>query len=140
MFWTLLRPHQKPHYGVYEWATVSEHSTDGVFMILEIVSTRMLMDIRHIVFALVFMLLYLLMTFVNWWINDTWVYSFLDFEAQGWTKTVLYYLGIAIGLIVIYILVWKVHDLKEYLGTKKARNPEILEAQETELKVVQIDK
>ncbi|KAG0215356.1 hypothetical protein BGX28_000096 [Mortierella sp. GBA30] len=129
VYWTLLRSHQKPHTGVYEWATISEHSMDGVFMIVEIVSTRMLMDIRHLPFTLTFMVLYLLVTFVNWWTTHTWVYSFLDYVSQGWTKTVMYYISVAVGLIIVYLAMWKIHDLKEHLGLRRcagSRNQENL--------------
>ncbi|KAF9574781.1 hypothetical protein EC968_005567 [Mortierella alpina] len=119
VYWTFLRSHQKPHTGVYEWATVSEHSMDGVFMIVEIVCSRMVMDVRHLPFTLLFMALYLLVTFVHWWSTGLWVYSFLDYITQGWTKTVVYYVGVAVGLVVVYLAVWKLHDLREYLALRR---------------------
>ncbi|CAO3565892.1 unnamed protein product [Mortierella alpina] len=118
VYWTFLRPHQKPHTGVYEWATVSEHSMDGFFMIVEVICTRMKMDVRHLPFTLLFMALYLLVTFVHWWSTGLWVYSFLDYITQGWTKTGVYYIGVTVGLVVVYLVVWKLQDLREHLAMR----------------------
>lgn len=119
IFWTLMRKHQRPHAGVYEWATVSEHTTNVVFMALEMTLTRMTMDVRHIVFTLGFVLLYLLMAFVDHWINGTWVYSVLDYEAMGWTKVGLFYVIVAVGMTVVYLILWKLHQIKERRGVQR---------------------
>ncbi|KAG0098711.1 hypothetical protein BGZ93_010593 [Podila epicladia] len=111
--------HQRPHTGVYEWATVSEHTTNVVFMALEMTLTRMTMDVWHIVFTLGFVVLYLLMAFVDHWINGTWVYSALDYEKMGWTKVGLFYLIVAVGMTVVYLALWKLHQIKERRGVER---------------------
>ncbi|KAF9007297.1 hypothetical protein BGZ52_008314 [Haplosporangium bisporale] len=119
IFWALMRKYQRPHTGVYEWATVSEHTTNVVFMALEMTLTRMTMDVRHIVFTLGFVLLYLLMAFVDHWINGTWVYSALDYETMGWTKVGLFYVVVAVGMTVVYLILWKLHQIKERRGVQR---------------------
>lgn len=119
IFWALMRKYQRPHTGVYEWATVSEHTTNVVFMALEMVLTRMTMDVRHIVFTLGFVLLYLLMAFVDHWINGTWVYSALDYEKMGWTKVGLFYVIVAVGMTAVYLILWKLHQIKERRGIER---------------------
>ncbi|KAF9990509.1 hypothetical protein BGZ75_001382 [Mortierella antarctica] len=95
---------------------------DGVFMIVEIVCTRMLIDVRHLPFTLLFMASNLLVTFVHWWSTGLWVYSFLDYVTQGWKKTIVYYVGVAVGLVVVYLAVWKLHDLREHLAMRRRRS------------------
>ncbi|KAF9425580.1 hypothetical protein BGZ94_007411 [Podila epigama] len=112
----------QPHTGVYEWATISEHSADFVLMVMEMVLTRMVMDIRHIVFTLGFVLLYLLMSFVDHWINGTWIYPPLDYEKEGWGKTGLFYGIIVCALSIIYLILWALHRLKEKRGTKRLQD------------------
>ncbi|ORZ28890.1 hypothetical protein BCR41DRAFT_391308 [Lobosporangium transversale] len=118
VYWSVLRAHQKPHTGVYEWATISEHSADGIFMILEIIFTQMNLDIRHLVWALFFMLLFLLSAFVNYWTKNWWVYSFLDYNKHGWKIVGLFYVGTAVAIILLYVLVWGVHYYKEHLASR----------------------
>lgn len=114
-----MRRHQRPHTGVYEWATISEHTTNVVFMALEMTLTRMTMDVQHIVFTLGFVLLYLFMAFVDHWINGTWVYSALDYEKMGWTKVGLFYVIVAVGMTVVYLVLWKLHQIKERRGVQR---------------------
>ncbi|KAF9185393.1 hypothetical protein BGZ51_002678 [Haplosporangium sp. Z 767] len=130
VYWSILRRHQKPHYGVYEWATISEHSTDGVLMLLEIISTRMQMEIRHLPFTVLFMILYLFTTFVHYWTTGTWVYPFLDYKTYGWKLTGPFYVGVAVALVVVYLIVWKLHNVKESLGVKRRRRKEVVLGQD----------
>lgn len=122
VYWIILQEYQKERTGLYEWASISQHTTDGILMLIEIISTRTLMDIRHVFFAVLFMALYLGMAWVAYLAEGVWVYPFLDFKLYGWTVVGLGYGGVAVGVVILYCLLWKVHDLKEFLGTRKERN------------------
>lgn len=90
-------------------------------MLIEIISTRTLMEIRHVFFAALFMALYLGMAWVAYLTEGVWVYPFLDFKLYSWTTVGLGYGCVAVGVVMLYCLLWKVHGLKEFLGTKKER-------------------
>ncbi|KAG0348108.1 hypothetical protein BG004_006083 [Podila humilis] len=119
IYWALMRKHQRAHEGVYEWATISEHTTDVVLVGLEIMLTRMTMDIRHIIFTLGFVLLYLGMAFVDNRINGTWVYSVLDYNASGWGRVIAFYAVIGVGMTGVYLALWKLHQIKERRGNAR---------------------
>ncbi|KAF9091499.1 hypothetical protein BGX29_010905 [Mortierella sp. GBA35] len=109
VYWSLLTADQKEREGLYAWASVSQHTTDGVLMVIEMVSTRILMEIRHVIFAILFLVLYLLMSWVAYWLEGTWIYPFMDFRLYNWTMVGLSYVGV--GVVA----------LKEQLGTRQMK-------------------
>lgn len=92
------------------WQNYSVHAIDGVFALFELIFNRHFLQPRHSFVVAAVMVLYMLLTFVVRKTKGEWVYPFLDWD-QG-AICVAYYLGIAVGLFVIYFLLLVVHKLR----------------------------
>jgi hypothetical protein len=92
------------------WKNYSVHAIDGVFALFELIFNRHFLQPVHSVVVAFVMLMYMCLTFVVRQTKGTWVYPFLDWD-QG-LICIVYYLGIAVGLFVIYFLLMAVHRLR----------------------------
>ncbi|CAI2170555.1 3327_t:CDS:2 [Funneliformis geosporum] len=61
-------------------------------------------------------ILYLLVVYINYAVNSSWVYGFLDVTIG--LKSFLWYLGLFIGSIVLFFIMLAVHMLRDHLGKK----------------------
>ncbi|KAF9919900.1 hypothetical protein FBU30_010375 [Linnemannia zychae] len=109
VYWTMLND------GSYmdsfgHWRNYSVHAIDGVFALFELVFNRHFLQPRHSVVVAGVMLLYMLLTFVVRKTKGAWVYPFLDWD-QG-PICAAYYLGIAVGLFVVFFFLLMVHRLR----------------------------
>lgn len=48
----------------------------------------------------------------------------MDFKRYNWTVVGLGYGSVVVGMVILYCLLWKLHELKEFLGTRKERKGE----------------
>ncbi|KAH7052612.1 hypothetical protein BKA57DRAFT_502768 [Linnemannia elongata] len=101
VYWSALKEDSKKRTGLYEWSSVSQHTTNGFLMLLELLSTRTLMEIRHIFFAILFLVLFLGMSWVAYWNEGGWVYPFMDFKRYNWTVVGLGYAGVVVGMVIL---------------------------------------
>ncbi|OAQ32844.1 hypothetical protein K457DRAFT_134946 [Linnemannia elongata AG-77] len=49
----------------------------------------------------------------------------MDFKRYDWTVVGLGYAGVVVGMVILYCLLWKLHELKEFLGTRKERKGKV---------------
>ncbi|KAF8943886.1 hypothetical protein BGZ47_004931 [Haplosporangium gracile] len=79
------------------------------------------MEIRHVFFLILVLVLFLDMSWVAYWNEGGWVYPLMDFKLYNWTIVGLGYAGAVVGMAILYCLLWKLHALKGFLGTRKER-------------------
>ncbi|KAI8597190.1 hypothetical protein EDD21DRAFT_386081 [Dissophora ornata] len=111
VFWTLLAS------GIGSWTpleyyqNISEHALDGVFgALVELTLNRHFLQPIHSVFVAFVMILYMLLTFIVHATQGDWVYPFLSWS-QG-PIAAAYYIGIAIGLFIIYFILFAIHKYR----------------------------
>jgi len=92
------------------WQNVSVHAVDGVFAIFELIFNRHFLQPIHSVVVAAVMVLYMLLTFVVRKTEGYWVYPFLNWD-QG-PICAAYYLGIAIGLFIIFFVLLILHKYR----------------------------
>ncbi|KAG0378221.1 hypothetical protein BGX24_004443 [Mortierella sp. AD032] len=109
VYWTMLST-GVPMNALGHWQNYSVHAIDGVFALFELCFNRHFLQPIHSVVVAGVMLLYMFLTFVVKETKGTWVYPFLDWD-QG-PICVAYYLGIAVGLFVIFFLLLALHRLR----------------------------
>ncbi|KAF9126855.1 hypothetical protein BGW39_006306 [Mortierella sp. 14UC] len=109
VYWTMLNERTTMN-AVGHWKNYSVHAIDGVFALFELCFNRHFLQPRHSFVVAGMMLLYMLLTFVVKKTKGTWVYPFLDWN-QG-PICVAYYLGIAVGLFVIFFILLALHRLR----------------------------
>ncbi|KAG0222747.1 hypothetical protein B0O80DRAFT_46439 [Mortierella sp. GBAus27b] len=106
VYWTLLNA-GKTFDTLGTWQNVSVHGLDGFCAVFELVFNRHTLEPIHSFVVAGVMLLYMLLTFVVHKTKGIWVYPFLDWN-QG-AICVAYYLGIAIGLFVVFFVLLVLH-------------------------------
>ncbi|KAG0243700.1 hypothetical protein BGW41_001573 [Actinomortierella wolfii] len=122
VYWTMLSKGMKNFSNMEKWLNISVHALDGVVAVSELILNRNVLYSRHSIFVAVILTLYMCLTFVVYASEGTWVYSFLNW-AKG-PKVAISYIGIAIGLFVIYYVLLYVHRLRNRWGD---RQPVVLE-------------
>ncbi|KAG0272089.1 hypothetical protein BGZ95_012169, partial [Linnemannia exigua] len=119
VYWTMLNSGATMN-ALGHWQNYSVHAIDGVFALFELCFNRHFLQPIHSVVVAGVMLLYMLLTFVVKKTKGTWVYPFLDWD-QG-PICVAYYLGIAVGLFVIFFLLLALHRLRNrWLASRCAK-------------------
>ncbi|KAG0259719.1 hypothetical protein BG011_002419 [Mortierella polycephala] len=48
----------------------------------------------------------------------------------GWVTTALFCVGVAFALVLVYLIMWKLHNVKESLGVKRRRRKEVVLGQD----------
>ncbi|KAF9385992.1 hypothetical protein CPC16_007771 [Podila verticillata] len=124
VFWTLLSDGPIPT-ALGRWRNYSVHLLDGVLAISELVLNRHFLQPIHSLFVAGVMLFYMFLTFVVHKTQGTWVYPFLNWD-QG-PKAAIYYIGLCVGLFVVFFLLLLVHKYRnKWLANCAAKvNPEL---------------
>ncbi|KAG0355231.1 hypothetical protein BC939DRAFT_229298 [Gamsiella multidivaricata] len=106
VFWTLLST--GAHMSTFgSWQNASVHAVDGVCAVFELIFNRHVLEPVHAFVVTGVMLLYMFLTFVVHKTKGIWVYPFLNWD-QG-AIAVAYYLGIALGLLIIFFVLLVLH-------------------------------
>ncbi|KAF9995360.1 hypothetical protein BGZ80_011242 [Entomortierella chlamydospora] len=108
VFWTLLAKNLPTGFGA--WQNASVHAVDGVFAIFELIFNRHFLQPIHSFVVAGVMVLYMFLTFIYHKTSGNWVYPFLDWS-QG-PIAAAYYIGIAIGLFIIYFVLLVLHKYR----------------------------
>ncbi|KAF9412086.1 hypothetical protein BGZ94_001147 [Podila epigama] len=124
VFWTLLST-GNPTTAISRWQNYSVHLLDGVLAISELIFNRHFLQPIHSLIIAGIMLFYMFLTFIVHKTEGTWVYPFLDWN-QG-PKAAIYYIGICIGLFVVFFVLLFVHKYRnQWLQNRAAKvNPEL---------------
>ncbi|KAG0378612.1 hypothetical protein BGX24_003329 [Mortierella sp. AD032] len=126
VFWTLLSKGMDKWSPMALYQNISVHAMDGVFGALgELILSRHFLQPIHSFLVAGIMLLYMLMTFIVYANEGTWVYPFLNWS-QG-PIAAAYYIGIAICLFILYFGLYFIHNARNnFFKERSARmNPEL---------------
>ena len=106
---------------VEAWENVSQHAANSVFALFEVLIPRTApMLWVHIVWLLVLLGGYLGLAYVTYAAQGFYVYGFLDYEYVGSRDYVAAYcVGIAVGTIIVFALVWGVVWVRRWLTEDK---------------------
>ncbi|KAF9286361.1 hypothetical protein BGZ68_003012 [Mortierella alpina] len=117
VYWTMLNVAGKNMSALATWQNVSVHAVDGVFAIFELIFNRHFLQPIHSVVVAAVMVLYMFLTFVVRRTEGKWVYPFLNWD-QG-AICAAYYLGIAIGLFIIFFVLLVLHKYRNRWFAKR---------------------
>ncbi|KAG0270252.1 hypothetical protein BGZ95_001764 [Linnemannia exigua] len=126
VFWTLLSKGMSSWTPMAMYQNISVHAMDGVFGALgELILSRHFLQPVHSILVAGVMLLYMLMTFIVYASEGTWVYPFLSWS-QG-PIAAAYYIGIAICLFILFFALYFIHNARNnFFKERSARmNPEL---------------
>jgi hypothetical protein len=103
------------------WEDVSQHALNTGFALFEMVVPRTEpMPWVHILFVLVILAAYLGLAFLVEATEGFYVYGFLDYEEVGGRGMVAAYcVGIAVGAVVAFCLVWGIVWLRRWITETK---------------------
>ncbi|KAI7905437.1 uncharacterized protein BX663DRAFT_282223 [Cokeromyces recurvatus] len=100
VYWSLLAKGNSQEATLNTWINVSVHGVSFFLMIFEVILNRMKLPVRHVIFPLVIIISYMLMTFIIYACNGFWVYPFLDWK-QGSIAALWYFLeSLIIGSMI----------------------------------------
>ncbi|KAF9938351.1 hypothetical protein BGZ67_000256 [Mortierella alpina] len=116
VYWTMLNVGGNMS-ALATWQNVSVHAIDGVFAIFELIFNRHFLQPIHSVIVAAVMVLYMLLTFVVRSTKGIWVYPFLNWDRGAICAA--YYLGIAIGLFIIFFILLIVHKYRNRWFAKR---------------------
>ncbi|KAG0328013.1 hypothetical protein BG004_002633 [Podila humilis] len=125
VFWTLLTGGVNPVTAAGRWTNYSVHLLDGILALSELIFNRHFLQPIHSFFVAGVMVFYMFLTFVVYKTQGTWVYPFLNWD-QG-AKAAIYYVGIAVGLFLIFFVLLIIHNYRnKWLSSRAAKvNPEL---------------
>lgn len=103
------------------WSNASEHALNSAFALFELVLARTAPPPWvHALWLIVILLGYLAVAFVTLADQGWYTYSFLDHDSVGGRGYVAaYVLGIAVGILVIFAVVWGLIHLRVWVTEKK---------------------
>ncbi|KAF9190263.1 hypothetical protein BGZ51_008794 [Haplosporangium sp. Z 767] len=117
VYWTMLNVGGSDATPIVIWQNVSVHALDGVFVIFELIFNRHFLQPVHSFVVTGVMILYMFLTFLAYADKGTWVYPFLNWS-QG-AICAAYYLGIAVGLLIIFFILLALHRLRNRLLARR---------------------
>lgn len=99
----------------HQWSNISQHALNSVFALFEILLTRSNPPLFiHIPFLIFILALYLGLAYLTYDVQHFWVYDFLDPE-NGRAKVAGYILGIAVGIVIVFLIVRYVIVLRKWV-------------------------
>ncbi|KAK0391613.1 hypothetical protein NLU13_1113 [Sarocladium strictum] len=103
------------------WRNVSEHALNSGYALFEIIIPRTNPPLWiNLLWLMVILLAYLGLAFVNLARTGKYVYSFLDYQEVGGRGFVAaYVVGIAVGICVVFVVVWALILLRRWVVEKK---------------------
>lgn len=103
------------------WGNISKHGLNSAFALFELVVPRTLHPFWiHIPYLILILLGYLAVAYVTLASQGFYTYSFLDHDAVGGRGYVAAYVfGIAVGIIIIFIVVWCLIKLRVWVTETK---------------------
>ncbi|CAB5368013.1 unnamed protein product [Rhizophagus irregularis] len=101
------------------WLNVSVHGLNFLFAIIEIFLNRQIIVVSFVILSLIIQILYMFVVFINYAVTSMWIYGFADFTKGS--ITAIWYIGLIIGYIIIFFLVYGVHLLRDFLGRRFGR-------------------
>jgi len=134
-YWTLVYNWRHPDYmsQVTMWVTLSQHGTDFVVMVCEVIFGRMLLRRRDLALVLLIGILYMFYMWIVHAATGIWVYEVLSFD-RGPIVAVWYVLVIVVS-ILSFGLMYGIHQLRERVAIKLGREPSVEPEQQADEKV-----
>lgn len=118
VFWSVLATPETFKVRYSAWSNTSMHALDSVWAAFEIFMTHMGPSAWvHMLFCLCFLAMYLGLAYVTYDTQHFYTYSFLN-PAGGKGKLAGYIVGIAVGEIVLFAVVWVVCWSREWVSTR----------------------
>ncbi|KAG0367191.1 hypothetical protein BC939DRAFT_450849 [Gamsiella multidivaricata] len=119
VFWSYLAWDRASWTRMEYFRNISVHALNGVFgAVVELILNRHFLLPVHSLFVAAVMILYMLMTFLVFAGQGTWVYPFLDWS-QG-PIAAAYYFIVAAGLFVIYFILYFLHKYRNKWLAKRS--------------------
>ncbi|KAJ1327533.1 FAR-17a/AIG1-like protein [Microdochium nivale] len=101
------------------WSNVSQHALNSAFLLFEVVFPRTAPPPWiHMLWLIVILAMYLGLAFLTAATKGFYVYPFLDPRKQG-AFVAAYVFGIAVAIIVIFVLIWALIKARVWLTEKK---------------------
>ena len=102
------------------WSNISRHALNSVMALVELVVPRTERPLWiHLLWLIIIEALYLALTYITYATKGFYVYSFLDPGTKGKGMVVAYVFGIAVAVIVIFLLVQGVIALRMWIVETK---------------------
>ncbi|KAH7156566.1 hypothetical protein EDB81DRAFT_395366 [Dactylonectria macrodidyma] len=103
------------------WSNVSQHGLNSLFALFEIFVPRTNPPLWvHIPWLILILALYLALAFVTYATQGVYVYNFLDYkEVNGRGIVAAYVFGIAVGIVIIFCVVWGLIRLRKWVTETK---------------------
>jgi hypothetical protein len=119
VYWAVLYPGSWFPYRYDAWTNVSQHAINSLFALFEAFLTRT--NPRpwiHLPFIIIILALYLGLAYLTRYTQGFYVYAFLD-PSKGAGKTAGYILGIAAGIVVVFVIVKGLMWTRKWFTEKK---------------------
>lgn len=101
------------------WSNVSQHALNSAFLLFEVIFPRTApLPWIHLLWLIVILALYLCVAYITAATKGFYVYPFLDPGKQG-SFVAAYVFGIAIAIIIIFVLIWAIIKARVWLTERK---------------------
>jgi hypothetical protein len=119
VFWALLASPATLATEYSAWSNISQHALNSAYALFEVVVPRTdPMPWVHIPFLLLILALYLALAYLTHATKGFYTYAFLDPGKQG-SLVAAYVFGIAVGICIIFVVVWGVTWLRKWVTETK---------------------
>ncbi|KAI7894855.1 uncharacterized protein EV154DRAFT_576681 [Mucor mucedo] len=116
VFWSILNADQSTNSLVVEWLNVSVHGASFFLMFIDVLLNTMTIPIRLVLPVFFTLISYMLLAFIIYARDHTWVYPFLSWD-QGPSAAIWYFL-VATLVIVFFFFMVSVHLLRDWVAWK----------------------
>ncbi|KXJ91557.1 hypothetical protein Micbo1qcDRAFT_163321 [Microdochium bolleyi] len=101
------------------WSNVSQHAMNSAFMLFEVIFPRTAPPPWiHLLWLIIILAMYCGLAYLTAATKGFYVYPFLDPRKQG-AFVAAYVFGIAVAIIVIFVLIWAIIKFRVWLTEKK---------------------
>ncbi|RKP08324.1 hypothetical protein THASP1DRAFT_23664 [Thamnocephalis sphaerospora] len=133
VYWSVLYKPKKEDTPFSLYVNVGKHGMDFVLVAFEFIFGRMLIVWGTMPWVIGCLIFYMFWAWVVHAINDTWVYHFLNWHKPAGVVTG-WYLGLAIGMSLVFILSLYAHRLRDRLFSRVAERVEDQERLQREMR------
>ncbi|KAI3318530.1 hypothetical protein HD806DRAFT_511925 [Xylariaceae sp. AK1471] len=119
VFWALLSSPRTLATQYSTWSNISQHALNSVYALVEVLLPRTNPSPWiHLPFLILILALYLALAYLTHATKGFYTYDFLDPEIQG-KLVAAYVFGIAIGICIIFVVVWGLTWLRRWVTEEK---------------------
>jgi len=137
VYWAILKDADTFSTPLNSWNNISFHALNTVFVVIEVMSCRVPMPWGYLPLCVITLGLYLGLAYLVHAVQDFYLYNFLN-PANGKGHLAGYIVGIAVGGIVLFLIMWAVTKLRDWIFRRGrgVRVIDLSEQQSEKLRVV----